>query len=80
MTEADRTQQNTLDDIDARQDEVLERLEALNRRVEHLLSDWRPDRALPRAKAAQSTAPGPLESTTTAPGEAPASPAIRHAA
>lgn len=50
MTEAERTQ-TTLDDIDARQDEVLERLEALNCRVERLLSDWRPDRTLPRTSA-----------------------------
>ncbi|HEV7281282.1 MAG TPA: hypothetical protein VGN57_13845 [Pirellulaceae bacterium] len=80
MTEADRTQQNTLDDIDARQDEVLERLEALNRRVEHLLSDWRPDRALPRAKAAQPAATAPIESIDAVPCDAPASPAVRHAA
>ena len=80
MTEADRTQQNTLDDIDARQDEVLERLEALNRRVEHLLSDWRPDRALPRAKAAPPTATAPVEPSAASTGEAPASPAVRHAA
>jgi hypothetical protein len=80
MTEADRTQQNTLDDIDARQDEVLERLEALNRRVEHLLSDWRPDRGLPRTKAPQVAATAPTDSTTATPGEKPASPAVRHAA
>lgn len=80
MTEADRTQQNTLDDIDARQDEVLERLEALNRRVEHLLSDWRPDRALPRAKAPQATAQTPVHSANAATSETPASPAVRHAA
>ena len=80
MTEADRTQQNTLDDIDARQDEVLERLEALNRRVEHLLSDWRPDRALPRAKAPQAAATTPIDSANAPKVEAPASPAVRHAA
>jgi hypothetical protein len=80
MTEADRTQQHTLDDIDARQDEVLERLEALNRRVEHLLSDWRPDRALPRAKAPHANAPASIPLTEAATGDAIASPAVRHAA
>lgn len=75
MTEADRTQQSTLDDIDVRQDEVLERLEALNSRVERLLSDWRPDRPLSRAKAPQESA-----TPTGSSDEAPASTDVRRAA
>ena len=63
MTEAERTH-STLEDIDARQDEVLERLEALNSRVERLLSDWRPDRA------ASKTAPA-KEQESSDPAETP---------